>query len=240
MSWWLPPAASTFARDIDFMFTLILVITGIALVIVELGLIWFVIQYRARPGRRAFYTHGSAKAEVVWSAVPAVTVVILGIMSNGMWTKIKGRDSVPPGAYPIGVHAKQFEWQITYPGPDGQLETGDDFAVRNQLHLPVGRPVVTHLTAEDVIHAFWVPEFRVKQDAVPGMNINVWFQPTTVDSLEMGCAELCGMGHYRMRARVWVWPADQYDACAKQSSQEFLDCLRPAQAVGVTTGRTGS
>jgi len=239
MSWWLPPATSTFAGDIDFMFTLILVITGIALVIVETGLIWFVIRYRGRPGRRAFYTHGSTKAEVVWSAVPAVTVVILGIMSNGVWVKIKGRDSAPPGAYPIGVHAKQFEWQITYPGPDGQLGTGDDFTVRNQLHLPVGRPVVTHLTAEDVIHSFFVPEFRVKQDAVPGMNINVWFEPTKADSLELGCAELCGMGHYRMRARVWVWPAEKYDACAKQTADEFVDCLRPSQEQALTGG-TGS
>ncbi len=239
MSWWLPPAASTFAGDIDFMFTLILVITGIALVVVEAGVISFAIRYRARPGRRAFYTHGSAKAEVVWSAVPAVTVVILGIMSNGLWTKIKGRDSVPAGAYPIGVRAKQFEWRFTYPGPDGQFGTADDFTVRNQLHVPVGRPVVVHLTAEDVIHSFFVPEFRLKQDAVPGMDIQAWFQATKVDSLELGCAELCGMGHYKMRARVWVWPAEQYAACAQKTSQEFIDCLRPSPALGMTGG-TGS
>ncbi|MGH7546931.1 MAG: cytochrome c oxidase subunit II [Gemmatimonadales bacterium] len=239
MSWWLPPATSTFAGDIDFMFTLILVITGIALVIVETGLIWFVIRYRGRPGRRAFYTHGSTKAEVVWSAIPAVTMVILGIMSNGVWNKIKGRESVPAGAYPIGVHAKQFEWQITYPGPDGQLGTADDFTVRNQLHVPVERPIVTHLSAEDVIHSFFIPEFRLKQDAVPGMDIRVWFEATKADSLELGCAELCGMGHYRMRARVWVWPAEKYDACAKQTADEFVDCLRPSQDQALTGG-TGS
>src|SRR5881409_1358615 len=212
MHWWLPPAASTFAGDIDFMFTLILVITGIALVVVEAGVIWFVIKYRARPGRRAFYTHGSTKAEVIWSAIPAVTVVILGIMSNGLWTKIKGRDSVPAGAYPVGVHAKQFEWQVTYPGPDGQLGTADDFQVRNQLHVPVGRPVVAHLTSEDVIHSFFVPVFRVKQDAVPGMNINVWFQATVPGTYELGCAELCGLGHYRMRAQVFVHTQEEFDA----------------------------
>jgi cytochrome c oxidase subunit 2 len=240
MSWWLPPAASTFAGDIDFMFTVILVITGIALVVVEVGVLWFSVQYRARPGRRAFYTHGSAKAEVIWSAVPAVTVVILGVMSNGLWTKIKGRDSVPAGAYPIGVHGKQFEWRITYPGPDGQLGTGDDFTVRNQLHVPVGRPVVVHLSSEDVIHSFFVPEFRLKQDAVPGMEIRVWFEATKTDSMELGCAELCGMGHYKMRARVWVWPTERYDVCAQKTSQEFVDCLRPSQAPpGVTRG-TGS
>src|SRR5437899_3333343 len=220
MRWWLPPAASTYAGDIDFMFTLILVITGIALVIVEAGVIWFSVAYRARPGRRAFYTHGSTKAEVVWSAIPAVTVVILGIMSNGLWNRIKGRDSVPAGAYPIGVHAKQFEWQITYPGPDRQLGTADDFTVRNQLHVPVGRPVVVHLSAEDVIHSFFVPVFRVKQDAVPGMDINAWFQATVPGTYELGCAELCGLGHYRMRAQVVVHTQEDYDAWMKQAAQE--------------------
>src|SRR3989442_13252034 len=219
MRWWLPPAASTYAGDIDFMFTLILVITGIALVIVEAGVIWFSVAYRARPGRRAFYTHGSTKAEVVWSAIPAVTVVILGIMSNGLWNRIKGRDSVPAGAYPIGVHAKQFEWQVTYPGPDGQLGTADDFTVRNQLHVPVGRNIVVVLTSEDVIHSFWVPVLRGKQDAVPGLTIRAWFQATVPGQYELGCAELCGMGHYRMRARVFVHTAAEDDAWAHQQAQ---------------------
>src|SRR5256885_16415597 len=88
---------------------------------------------------------------------------------NHYWVKIKGRHSVPANAYPIAIHAKQFEWQVTYPGADGQLGTSDDFTVRNQLHVPVGRPVVVHLSSEDVIHSFFVPVFRVKQDAVPGM-----------------------------------------------------------------------
>jgi len=219
MSWWLPPAASTFAGDLDFMFTLILVITGIALVVVEFGVVWFGIRYRARPGRRAFYTHGSTKAEVVWSAIPAVTVVILGIMSNGLWNKIKGRDSVPAGAYPVGVHAKQFEWQITYPGPDGQLGTADDFTVRNQLHVPLDRPVVTHLSAEDVIHSFFVPEFRLKQDAVPGMTTRIWFQGEHVGNWEIACAELCGLGHYRMRGQVHVVPAADFDKALAAAAQ---------------------
>src|SRR5229473_7744857 len=92
MHWWLPPAAST-----------------------------FVVRYRARPGRKAFYTHGSTRAEVIWTAIPAVTMVALGLVSNHYWVLIKDRKSVPPNAYHIGVHAKQFEWQITYPGPDGKL-----------------------------------------------------------------------------------------------------------------------
>lgn len=219
MSWWLPPAASTYAADIDFLFIVILVITGIAFVIVEVGLVWFAVKYRARPGRKAYFTHGNNTAEIIWTAVPAVTMVILGIMSNGVWRKIKGRESVPPNAYAIEVRAKQFEWNVIYPGPDGRLDTGDDFTVRNQIHVPLGRPTVVRLTAEDVIHSFFVPEFRIKQDAVPGMTIDVWFEPTAAGEYELGCAELCGMGHYRMRARVFVHTPEEFDAWAAQAAQ---------------------
>jgi len=219
MSWWLPLQGSTFAPQIDGLFLAILIITGLAFVIVEAGLIWFVIKYRGRPGRKAHYTHGNAKAEVVWTAIPAVTVVALGLVSNHYWKEIKGRDSIPPDAYPIAIHAKQFEWQVTYPGADGTLGTADDFTVRNQLHVPVGRPIVVILTSEDVIHSFWVPVLRVKQDAVPGLTIRAWFQATVPGEYELGCAELCGMGHYRMRARVFVHSAAEYDAWAHQQAQ---------------------
>jgi len=219
MSWWLPLQGSTFAPQIDGLFLAILIITGLAFVIVETGLIWFVFKYRGRPGRKGHYTHGNAKAEVVWTAIPAVTVVALGLVSNHYWKEIKGRDSIPADAYPIGIHAKQFEWQVTYPGPDGQLGTADDFTVRNQLHVPVGRNIVVVLTSEDVIHSFWVPVLRVKQDAVPGLTIRAWFQATVPGEYELGCAELCGMGHYRMRARVFIHTQAEYDAWAHQQAQ---------------------
>ena len=219
MSWWLPLQGSTFAPQIDGLFLAILIITGVAFVIVETGLIWFVFKYRGRPGRKGHYTHGNAKAEVVWTAIPAVTVVALGLVSNHYWKEIKGRDSIPADAYPIGIHAKQFEWQVTYPGPDGQLGTADDFTVRNQLHVPVGRNIVVVLTSEDVIHSFWVPVLRVKQDAVPGLTIRAWFQATVPGEYELGCAELCGMGHYRMRARVFIHTQAEYDAWAHQQAQ---------------------
>ena len=210
MSWILPSSASTFAGEIDFLYYLILVITGIAFVVVEVGLIVFMIKYRARPGRKAEYIQGSTKAEIIWTTVPAVTLVIIGLMSGGVWNTIKGRNSVPADAIPYGLHAQQFEWNITYRGPDGQLGTADDFTIRNQLHIPVNQPVVMRMTAEDVIHSFFVPAFRVKQDAVPGMTINVWFEATETGQYEIACAELCGLGHYRMRAMVTVHSVDDY------------------------------
>lgn len=219
MSWLLPDGVSTFAGDVDFLYYLILVITGIAFVIVEVGLVLFVIKYRARPGRKAYYTHGNVTAEIVWTAVPAVTVVLLGILSGRVWTEIKGRDSVPPGAIPVAVAAKQFEWNVTYTGPDGQLGTGDDFTRRNLLTVPVDTPVVVHLTAEDVIHSFFIPQFRVKQDAVPGMLQRVWFQVTETGEYDLACAELCGNGHTTMAARVQVVTMDEFRGWLAEQSQ---------------------
>jgi cytochrome c oxidase subunit 2 len=210
MSWFLPPGNSTFAGDIDFLYYMILVITGIAFFIVEGGLVWFIIKYRRRPGRKAYYTHGNMTAEVVWTTIPAVTLVIIGIMSGGVWKDIRGRNSVPPGALELGFVGKQFEWNATYPGADGQLGTGDDFSTRNQLHVPVDQPVVVRLGTEDVIHSFFVPSLRVKQDALPGKTINVWFEAMVPGRFEIACAELCGLGHYRMRAFITVHTADEY------------------------------
>jgi len=218
MRWWLPDAGSTFAGPIDTLFTAILIITGIALVLVEVGLVTFMIRYRGRPGRKAFYTHGSTRAEVIWTAIPAVTMVALGLISNHYWVLIKDKKSVPPNAYRLGVHAKQFEWQVTYPGPDEKLGTSDDFTVRNQLHVIVNQPTAVELTSEDVIHSFFVPEWRLKQDAVPGMHITAWFEATKTGEFELGCAELCGMGHYRMRARVFVHTPDEYKAWVAQQA----------------------
>src|SRR3989442_15363813 len=99
MRWWLPDAGSTFARPIDTLFLSILIITRIAFVIVEVGLVTFVIRYRARPGRKAFYTHGSTRAEVIWTAIPPVTMVALGLISNHYRGLIKDKKSIPPNSY---------------------------------------------------------------------------------------------------------------------------------------------
>jgi cytochrome c oxidase subunit 2 len=211
MSWILPPSASEFAGRIDFIYYLILVITGIAFVVVEAGLIWFIIKYRARPGQKAHYTHGNVKAEVIWTAIPAVTVVLIGVLSGAVWSDVKGRNSVPPNAITYGVTAQQFEWHFAYAGQDAQLGTADDFSVRNQLHIPVNRPVELRMSSEDVIHSFFVRAFRVKQDIVPGMETVVWFEATETGDFDVACAELCGLGHYRMGATVTVHSQEDYD-----------------------------
>jgi cytochrome c oxidase subunit 2 len=211
VSWLLPPGASTFVGEIDWLYNTILVITGIAFVAVEAALVVFLVRYRRRPGRRATYTHGSTRAEIVWTSITSIVVVWIGLASAGGWHRIKAHDAAPAGSYPLLITAKQFEWHVTYPGKDGKIGTPDDFTVRSQLHVAVNRPVAATLASEDVIHSFFVAPWRIKQDAVPGMHIPVWFQPTQVGSFELGCAELCGLGHYRMRAVVTVHTQQDYD-----------------------------
>jgi cytochrome c oxidase subunit 2 len=212
MHWDLPDRASTYAADIDWIFYLIAAITIIIFAIVSVALAYFLWKYRGRPGRKAHYTHGNVHAEVIWTAIPAIIVVSLALLSARVWSQVKDPDRFPADALPIRVDAKQFEWHFTYPGADGVPGNEDDFSVRNALHVPVDRPVRLTLHAEDVIHSFFVPEFRIKQDAVPGLEIPVWFEATKTGEYELACAELCGLGHYRMRAVVTVHTAESYEA----------------------------
>ena len=208
--WWFPTNASSFGGDVDRIFYIILYITGAVFVLVEVGLLVFLVRYRRREGRTATYTHGSTTAEIVWTTIPAVTVICLALVSQRVWSAVKDPASFPRDAVPLGVHAKQFEWQFTMPGPDGRLGTDDDVFRKNELHLQVGRSYAAALTAQDVIHSFFIPAFRLKQDAVPGMTITVWFRPTAPCVFDLACAELCGVGHYRMGAKVYVHTAEEF------------------------------
>jgi cytochrome c oxidase subunit 2 len=211
--WFLSEPVSTFGAEIDSIYYLILVITAAIFVLVEVALIVFMLKYRHREGRRAEYSHGHTTLEAVWTIVPFVLVMVIAWMSMDVWLEAKIADGHAPGdALPLRVTAKQFEWNVTYPGPDEKLDTADDFVKRNQLHLPVGRAVRVDLGSEDVIHSFFLPEFRVKQDAVPGMVIPVWFEATRAGEYALGCAELCGLGHYRMHGSVTVHEAAAFDA----------------------------
>ena len=211
MNWSLPENIATYGGKIDAVFWVITVVTAIAFVLVEVGIIWFCVKYRRREGHRAFYTHGSKSLEVLWTAVPALAMVALGFYSANVWAQIKGRNSAPSESLQISVRAKQFEWNVTYAGADEVLGTSDDFSTRNQLHFPANRPILIWLESEDVLHSFFIPQLRVKQDAVPGMTIPVWFEATKAGDYQIGCAELCGLGHYRMRARVTIHEPAAYE-----------------------------
>lgn len=209
---WLPVNVSSYGAQVDSIFYVILWVTGIIFVVVEATLVWFAFRYRHRPGREAAHVHGNWKVEVVWTTIPFLIVIALGAMSWGPWSAIKSEARFPASGLELGVHAAQFEWTITYPGADGRLGTEDDFDKRNQLHVPAGVPVRVHLSSEDVIHSFFLPQFRVKQDVVPGMDLSTWFEATEPGVYELACAELCGTGHTRMKASVTVHTPDEFEA----------------------------
>lgn len=210
--WWFPENASSYGGQLDAMFYVILYITGIVFFVVEIGLIVFVVRYRGRPGRRAAYIEGSTRAEIVWTVIPAITVVLIALFSQRLWSLVKSPSQIPAGAVPIAVEAKQFEWLFTLSGPDARLGTDDDIFRRDTLHVAVDRDYVLELQARDVIHSFFVPAFRLKQDAVPGMTTRAWFRATRTGAFEIACAELCGVGHYRMAAWLFVHSPEEFAA----------------------------
>ncbi len=233
--WWLPPVASVHGLEVDRLFYTTLVVTGIVFVGVHLLLAVFVWRYGARGGERASYWHENRTLELTYTLIP--TVILLSMVSMGavVWTRI--HSAPPSGALVVDVRAEQFGWLARYPGPDGifgriapQLihninnpmgldptdpATADDIVSRD-VHVVVNKPVRVRLHSKDVIHSFFLPQFRVKQDVVPGMTIEIWFTPTKEGDYEIACAELCGVGHYIMRGKLKVESQEAFDAWLAQ------------------------
>jgi cytochrome c oxidase subunit 2 len=215
LSWWLPENVSTYGDEIDWLFNLIYAITGVTAILVFVALLAFLIIYRDRPGRRARYTHGSTPLEIVWTVVPTLILVILTFLSVPAWSRIKMQ--LPPSQLAIQVTAKQFNWQIAYPGPDGKFGTEDDKTFLDEMHVPINKVVHIHLRSQDVIHSFFVPQFRMKQDAVPGREIKQWFEVTKPGKYELPCAELCGFGHSGMRGWIYAHTPEEYAKWAAEN-----------------------
>ena len=218
MSSWLPESVSTYGGDIDAIFYLIYYVTG-AWFVLTLGVtILFLIRYRRREGRRATYVHGNTLAQSAWILVPGLIVLLMDFWidfrSAEVWAKVMGR--MPSSDLRVQVTAKQFNWEMLYPGPDGQFGTADDLQLENELHVPVGKVVRVTLKAKDVIHSFFLPNLRLKQDAVPGREIEAWFEATKPGRYEIPCAELCGFGHSGMKGWLTVHPPDEYQKWVKQ------------------------
>jgi len=215
LDWWLPENVSTFGRDIDWLFHLIYYITGITFILVFATMLAFIVMYRDRPGRKARYTHGNTTLEIVWTVVPALILVILTLLSVPAWSRIKM--SIPDTDFTVQVTAKQFNWQVTYPGADGKFGTADDKTLLDEMHVPVNKPIRVILKSQDVIHSFFVPQFRIKQDAVPGHEIRAWFDATKPGKYEWPCAELCGFGHSGMRGWIYVHTPEEYQKWAAEN-----------------------
>lgn len=209
--WWLPNFAdnphhvvSKFGREIDSLFVIILWITGIVFIGTQIALVWVSWRYADRPGAVATYFHGSQRLEVIWTIIPAAILVFIALYQMGTWASIKFRSAAPKVQPVAEITARQFQWVMRYPGPDGLLHTEDDVHLVNDLHFVKNKPALIFLKSSDVLHSFFLPQLRIKQDAVPGLNIPVWFDADRAGDYELLCAELCGWGHYKMRSKVTV------------------------------------
>ena len=240
--WGLPPAASSYAGDIDFLLILLhatmvlLYIIGVALFVL------FLVKYRARDGHRANYHNpGESASFLPAGLVLAFEIWLILAFEVPLWGAIK--KSTPPPAESVNVHviAQQFAWNFQYPGPDGQFgrrsaalvtaenaigldpedpASADDVVTINNLHVPLGKPTILTMTSKDVIHDFQVTNLRNKQDVVPGMNNLLWFEPVLEGKFEIGCAQLCGLGHTKMIGNLFVESPSQYDEWLKQQAAE--------------------
>ena len=221
--WWLPANVSTFGPDIDKLFYLILWLVGFFFLLTEAVLVYCVWVYSRKRDTKATFTHGNHKLEMIWTAIPALILLFIAFAQMGTWADIKFKGNFPKVAPLAEVYASQFDWRMRYPGADGVFGTMDDLENPFELVVPVGEPVVFNLKSRDVIHSFFVPQFRLKQDATPGMTIPVWFQAEETGSYDLICAELCGWGHYKMAGRVRVVPRAEYEQWLADLEADMFD-----------------
>ena len=210
MMQWLPEDVSPYGGSIDALFYFIYYITAAAFILVTALMIIFLYQYRRDDSRRAVYTHGHTGLELVWTIVPALVFIGLGLASKSIWEEVKL--NIPETDVEIRITGKQFNWEVLYPGPDGEFETADDYQVDNDMHVPVGKPVRVFLGSKDVIHSLFMPNLRFKQDMLPGRQIEAWFQANKAGTYEAPCAELCGFGHSGMKGTLYVDTPEDYAA----------------------------
>jgi len=237
--WWLPRNVNMFGHEIDFIFYLILWLTGVTAVAVFSVMIYFLVKYRARPGVPAIHSHGNNALEVIWTTIPVFIFLALAIYGNEQWTQMRLR-TPPADALPVAVVGEQFGWNVRYPGADGKLakmvaskvgkdnpfgvdpadpDGMDDFTTYNDIVFPINRPVRLYLSSKDVIHAFYVPEFRLYQDMVPGRVYDfVWLKAEATGNFQLACNQLCGQGHYKMFGKLAVVGESDYQAWAKSKA----------------------
>ncbi len=247
--YFLPEAASIHGVTTDFMFWFTMAILTIAFVVTNTLLFWFPYKYQYSEDRKAYFYPDNHKLEIIWTIIPAI--VMTGLVYYGLkeWNIITTFPAENECEV-VEVMGKQFAWQVRYPGEDNKLgrykfkaidatnEFGIDFTdsasfddfVPRELHIPKGKKVLLRIRARDVLHSVFLPHFRVKMDAVPGMPTKFWFVPTKSTqemrditgnpkfNYELACTEVCGRGHYAMRFIVVVDEPAEYEAWKKSQA----------------------
>lgn len=255
--WSLPLAASTYAAKIDFGIWLIHAAMIAIFVLWGIFFTYLLVKYRARPGVPAEREDDAKKhgaADELKSLLPDLLVMVFEIAlivfyAIPVWSRIKMAQPDTDPQLKLELIAEQFAWNVHYPGPDGKLgprrtelihfsnpigldhadpASADDVVMGNEMRLPVGKPVQIKLYSKDVIHSFFVPEFRIKQDMMPGMEIPMWVEPTVTGKFEISCAQLCGFGHSLMRGDVLVQEPEEFEAWYKTRLAALPVVAKPA------------
>jgi cytochrome c oxidase subunit 2 len=229
--WWLPPLAASGAAAIDQHFTYTYLAMGVVFLAAQLGLGYLAWRYRDR-GQKVQFSHGNTTMEVTWTLLTAVLFIGLNLSGEKIWAESRFAGAGPQ-AVKVEVTGLQFAWYFRYPGPDGKLgrtkpdledasvgnpvgvdpddPASKDDIVSGTMYLPVNREAEVILRSEDVIHSLFIPAMRFKQDAVPGLMIHMHFTPTQMGDYEIACAELCGLGHYKMHGILKVVSQADFD-----------------------------
>ena len=237
--WFLPPiSAHGIAYDAQFMRTLVVV--GIIFILAQFALGYVIMKFK-NDGRRAGYSHGNNKLEAIWTSATALLFLGLVVMGTKIWAGVHF-DEAPADSIVVEVTAKQFSWSFRYPGADGKFGHTDlklvndangnplglddkdpaskDDIVSASLKVPVGKSIKLLMHSRDVIHNFFVPELRMKQDIVPGMEIPLHFQADQIGIYEVPCSELCGLGHFQMRTTMQVMSESDFEQWKQQQQAQ--------------------
>jgi cytochrome c oxidase subunit II len=211
---WFPPAASTQASQIDTLWDVLLIASVPVFVLVTVVIAFSVLNFRMRPGEEGIDgppIHGNTRLEVIWTAIPAILIV--GLVTYA-YVVLRDIEEAPASGQErvVQVFGEQFAWTFRY-------DEGGRRFTNTQLYLPVGESVKFEVRSKDVIHDFWVPAFRMKIDAVPGITTSYRVTPNRIGDYPVVCAELCGLGHAYMRQTAHVLSAEDYDAFVQRSSR---------------------
>jgi len=208
---WLPDQASEEAKAIDAAYWFVVIICAVVFALVSGVSVYAAWKFRAPPDDEddGSPIHGHTGIEIVWTAIPTILVTAMAVFSG---FALASAEDLPDDHGTIQVTAQQFAWSFTYPELDDRTE--------GELVLEIDKPMQLVLTAKDVIHSFWVPEFRMKQDAVPGIETTVPITPIKIGRYDVICTELCGLGHSVMRAQARVLSAEDYAKWAAGEDEE--------------------
>jgi cytochrome c oxidase subunit 2 len=204
MNWQVPlfpEAASAIAPEVDLLYLFLIGVSVFFSVGIAVAIVWFCIKYRRRSEDEIPpHIHGNNLLEITWSVIPLLIALVMFFWGARVYFEMR---SPPADAMEILVTGKQWMWKLQH--PNGKREI-------NELHLPVDQAIKITMTSEDVIHSFFIPAFRVKQDAVPGKYTQMWFTPTKIGTYHLFCAEYCGTEHSRMAGSIHVMSPSDYEA----------------------------